>query len=92
MSLSTIICEINGIETEISIIDKEIKYDISFTPHISFLKEGDRSGVIVAKNILTKSWTELMKLEDRELYNHCGLCTPAEYRKQLIRCLIELWD
>lgn len=92
MSLSTIICEINGIETEISIIDNNTRYDISFTPHISFLNEGDRSGVIVAKNILTKSWMELMKLEDRELYNHCGLCTPSEYRKQLIRCLIELWD
>lgn len=90
MEVSNIVCEIDEMETEISILDKTPRYDIIFKPPIYFLEEDNREGVSVPKNILTDSWIQLMSLRDEDLNNHSGLTIPQDYRIQMIRCLVEL--
>ena len=67
-------------------------YDITYDPPIEWLDTDSCTGAIVAINLITDAWVQLMSLDDKELSKYCNLTNVSDYRKQMIRSIGELWD
>ena len=48
--------------------------------------------VIVIKNEMTTSMVKHLMMEDEELAKHCGLSSPADYRKKIMVLITQFWD
>lgn len=49
-------------------------------------------GVIVIKNEITTSMVKYLMMEDNILAKHCGLSSPADYRKRIMVLITQFWD
>ena len=49
-------------------------------------------GVIIIKNEMTTPMVKYLMMEDDELSKHCGLSSPADYRKKIMVLITQFWD
>jgi hypothetical protein len=92
MTQSQILFTINKQEYNLTIITKPTKLILNFNPKLPFVDDDDSEGEVVVKNEVSETIIKYLSFSDEELGKYSGLAIAENYRCQLIRALLCLWD